>query len=79
MLLGAWADGFERDKYGNPVIHWVPCMVISYLPDVRRRHSKKTAPVDGWEVLVFWFAEGRSPLEQVRISNNGLGWRLAGW
>jgi hypothetical protein len=34
---------------------WRPCMVIAYYPDISRRHAKKTAPVNGYEVLVIWF------------------------
>lgn len=31
-----------------------PCMVISFIPVIKRRHSKGSAPREGWNVLVMW-------------------------
>lgn len=52
------------------VTTWLPCMVISYVPDVSRRHSKKTADVEGWHVMVMWMGKhppGGHMLETVYI------------
>lgn len=61
---------------------WVPCMVVSYLPSIKRRHSKDAARRAGWEVLVFWFDDRRERLQSVVIFNDQYNlqkWRPAGW
>lgn len=56
---------------------WVPCMVVAYQPDIKRRHARKTAPVEGWELLVLWWGEVRRPIEQVRIRPDQMDWKAA--
>jgi hypothetical protein len=64
-----------RDKYNNPKPWWRPCMVVAYYPDIQRRHSRKTAPVTGWEVLVIWFGTTTKPVEHVRIQPEHQSWK----
>ena len=85
-VLGRWSDHPDvyklprnpdlYDVHGDPIGFWNPCMVISYIPDVRRRHSKKTAPVYGWDVLVFWLDDRQHRVESVRIPTDHDGWKL---
>ena len=56
---------------------WKPCMVIAYYPDISRRHSRKTAPINGWEVLVIWWGDGVRPVERVRIPPDNRDWKPA--
>jgi len=61
---------------------WVPCMVVSYLPSIDRRHSKNEARRSGWEVLVFWFDDRRERLARVFIYNDAFTlneWSHCGW
>jgi len=58
---------------------WQPCMVIACYRDVSRRHSRKTAPTEGWEVLVIWYGDIARPIEHVRIPPNHNGWKPAPW
>ena len=78
VLLRCVDHPTKRDQYNDPLDWWVPCMVIAVTKDVSRRHAKKTAPVDGWEVLVIWWGAypGRS-LEQVRILPHQTCWKPA--
>jgi hypothetical protein len=51
---------------------WVPCMVVSYVPIIHRRHSRARAPRDcGWDVLVFWLDDRYNRLEKVHIAPDG--------
>lgn len=70
-------DGRHKYDVWNTV--WHPCMVVAYYPDIKRRHSKKTAPIEGWEVLVLWTGEVRRPIEHVRIRPNDTSWKPAPW
>ena len=57
----------------------LPCMVIYCYPDVKRRHSKSTAPVNGWDVLVMWIGDSKHKLiTQVKISPDNHLWKR-GW
>ncbi len=78
VLLRAFDHPTKRDHYNYPLPWWIPCMVISVIKDVSRRHAKKTAPADGWEVLVIWWgAYGGRALEQVRILPHQTCWKPA--
>ena len=74
-----WREPAFQDEQGDPLAVWIPCMVIAFLPDIKRRHSRATAPRDGWEVLVLWMDDLTIPLEQVRIRPDHRGWKIAGW
>ncbi len=56
--------------------YWRPFMVVAYYPDIKRRHSRSTAPVSGWEVLIIWLGETTRPVEHVRIPCDHDGWKL---
>ena len=79
VLLRLTDHPTKKDRWGDPEPWWLPCMVIAYYPDVTRRHSKKTAPVNGWEVLVIWYGNTPRPVEHVRIPPDHQGWKPAPW
>jgi len=80
VLLRAFDHPTKKDAYGDPLPEWIPCMVIAVIKDTARRHSKKTAPAEGWEVLVIWYGEHAwKPFEQVRIWPHQTCWKLAPW
>lgn len=55
-------------------------MVIAVIKDVSRRHSRKTAVAEGWEVLVIWYGEHSwHPFEQIRIWPHQTCWKPAPW
>lgn len=73
------ATGLGRREFVNV---WVPCMIVSYYPNVDRRHSKNEARRASWDVLVFWFDERRERLQRVYIHNDNYTlqkWKPAGW
>lgn len=67
----------DRGRHTHSVLVdvWHPCMVISYVADIGRRHAKKTAPRNKWEVLVWWMDERQRKLESVMITPNSVKWK----
>ncbi len=58
--------------------YWQPCMVVSHYPVIKQRHARKTAPVDGWEVLVVWMGDTTRLVDHVHILPGDKDWK-AGW
>lgn len=46
----------------------VQCMVISYIPLIKRRHARSEAQRDGWNVLVFWLDDRTTRIETLLIT-----------
>lgn len=61
---------------------WIPCMVVSYVPNIDRRHTRSAAQRESWDVLVFWFDLRRERLQKVNISNDAYtlqNWKVCDW
>lgn len=56
---------WTRDGEVEHVIAW---MVIGFMELVKRRHSRSSAPRDGWHVLLLKFGEGERVLHDVVIT-----------
>lgn len=58
---------------------WIPCMIISFIPDVKRRHERANAKRSGWDILVFWLDERRPKrLEHIYVQSDNTNWKV-GW
>jgi hypothetical protein len=66
-----------KHPYWKEETVWQPCMVVCCYPDVTRRHARKEAPVNGWEVLVLRWGDVARPVDQVRIVPDTKDWKLA--
>lgn len=77
VLLRATDHPTKKDRDGDPVCWWRPCMVVAYYTDIKRRHSKSTAPILGWEVLVIWWGSTVRPIEHITIPPEHRGWKPA--
>lgn len=56
---------WTRDGEVELVIAW---MIIGFMEVVKRRHSRQTAPRDGWHVLLLKFGGGDRILNDVVIT-----------
>lgn len=69
----------------QPKREWWPCLVIGFVPEVKRRHAKKEAPVLGWEVAVLWYGDicrvmpYWRTIQNVRINPGAHDWKPADW
>lgn len=78
-VLGRWARTMNgHNQFGVPQFRdvWIPCMVISYIPIILRRHAKNSAERSGWDVLVFWLDDRRERLESIRVPVDHNGWKV---
>jgi len=50
-------------------------MVIGFVLDIKRRHSKSTAPVEGWDVLVLWFGNNQRMYDIFNIKPDTKDWK----
>jgi hypothetical protein len=72
-----WETNPTWGRYRTFKKRWVPFMVVSYYPDIKCRHARSTANVEGWEVLVIWLGETTRPVEHVRILPSEVNcWKL---
>lgn len=57
------------------------CMVIGFVPDIKRRHAKKSAPSKGLKVMVVWMTDDRRcKVEELFIQTDNIAWkRDVGW
>jgi hypothetical protein len=62
--------------WNNDVRVWTPCMVISFVPRIERRHARKEADVEHCDVLVFWFDDRQRRLDSVSIPLDRDGWKV---
>ena len=61
----AWRAGAEVDS----ISAW---MIIGFTEQVRRRHSKSSAPRDGWHVLLLRFGEEGQTLWDTMITPSAM-------
>ena len=78
VLLRAHSLPREVDGMERLVDAWVPCLVVSFIPDIKQRHSRDRARRLGWNVLVMWFDDRQRRLENVYVPVGHQGWKV-GW
>jgi hypothetical protein len=75
MLHRQWERITNVIGYSHRVERWYPCMVIGFVLDIKRRHSKSTAPVEGWDVLVLWFGNNQRMYDIFNIKPDTKDWK----